>query len=618
MSYFSRAVGAFVTMLLLVGVISCSGSSSSPPTSNLSGTAATGAGIVGTVTIKDATGAEKSADTSADGSGKYDIDVSDMTPPFIVKVVPANGAGPTLYSYSDSADKVVNITSMTDLAMFIANGNAAMDSVYAVWNGSQLTASQVLSAQAVVNANLQAQINAAGLDATVYDFFTTTFNTDGTGIDAVLEAITVDTSSGTAMVSIVGLAGGSVTITADPSFTFDPAIDTSGINLGGGTGGVTNGDATIEANEELATIPVDIAGTYNLTFTELASGSGIADGTVTTFIVGTDGILKIGTDIVLGTPVFRNGFKTEAIWKDTVNGIEYALSALQAPPALPASVFNEINVGGINGGTFYGQYKLPSGGGTGGGTGGSTLGTPVIADDGTGSSASIAAFYRIAVTSVVNPGEISLFDVYLSSSGEAFSSGLGGNLAVVPNSGTANIYNTTLTNSSGQIHLLVDNAFGINSDMRLFDTGLNSYTAYYGLIANKIAEAPFNGGPSTAPTGDFMPQFFADRVGTYSVTAAVAPVAGGDTTFTLNSAYTLAIGSNGNVTLTTDSNTIDLTWSQTTDTYSDGASVSSVTFTRASDPLVKTVTVQFLNGILESVTVAPAAIPLPWRLEPVI
>ena len=154
--------------------------------------------------------------------------------------------------------------------------------------------------------------------------------------------------------------------------------------------------------------------------------------------------------------------------------------------------------------------------------------------------------------------------------------------------------------------------------MRLFDTGLNSYTAYDGLIANKIAEAPFNGGPSTAPTGDFMPQFFADRVGTYSVTAVVAPVAGGDTTFTLNSAYTLTIGLNGNVTLTTDSNTIDLTWSQTTDTYSDGASVSSVTFIRASDPLVKTVTVQFLNGILESVTVAPAAIPLPWRLEPVI
>ncbi len=627
MTHLHRIVSLLVAAVFAISLIACSSSSRAPTT--LSGTAATGAGIIGTVFVTDANGTERSVDTAADGSGRYTIDVSGMTPPFIIKIVPAGGTGATLYSYADSANMTINITPLTDLALFIANGNTDLTTAYTTWDGTQFSAASVRSSQATVNANLQAQITAAGLDATVYDFFSTAFDADNTGIDAVLDAITVDTSSGAVMLNVIGVAGGTVVIPAVAGFTFDPAIDTSGINVGGGntgggntgggsTGGVTNGDATIAANEILATIPADIAGTYDLVFSEFNPGSGITDGTMTTVIVGTDGILRVGNNIVLGTPVFRNGNEAEAIWKDTVNGNEYALSALQST-GIPASIFNEINVGAPDGSAFYGQYKVAAGGGTGGGTGGSTTGTPVVADDGTGAFAATAGFYRIAVSSLVNAGEITLFDVYLSSTGEAISTGLGGNLPSVPNSGTAKIYKTTLVNASGEIHLLVDGAFGTNSSLRLFETSSTggSYTTTYGLTANKIAEAPFNGGPSTAPSGTFLPQFFTDRAGGYSVSAASAPVIGSDTTFTLSGAYSLVIATDGSVSLATDGNTINLTWSENTDTFSDGT-ISNVTFTRTTDPAIRIVIVQFLNGNLESVTVTPSTpgVVGTWRLTP--
>ncbi len=112
---------------------------------------------------------------------------------------------------------------------------------------------------------------------------------------------------------------------------------------------------TLGANETAATIPASIAATYNLTFTENTAGSGIANGTTTSFIVGTDGTLSIDGSLVLGDPYLYRGNAQEAIWIDDANGLAYSLSSLTLG-------FNEINVS-INknydetGFIFYGQYR---------------------------------------------------------------------------------------------------------------------------------------------------------------------------------------------------------------------------------------------------------------------
>ena len=98
--------------LLLVGLLAGCGSggggSSSggggdvPPSAaptTVVGVAATGAPIVGTVTLKDVVGATRTATTSA--TGAFSLDVSGLTPPYILQVV-NNPGTVTLYSIATS------------------------------------------------------------------------------------------------------------------------------------------------------------------------------------------------------------------------------------------------------------------------------------------------------------------------------------------------------------------------------------------------------------------------------------------------------------------------------------------------------------------------------------
>lgn len=95
---------------------------------------------------------------------------------------------------------------------------------------------------------------------------------------------------------------------------------------------------TLGPNEEAATIPASIAGSYTLTFSESASGSGFGDGDEVTFDVGTDGTISVAGCPVAENPVLYRGNTAEAIWFDDNNGISFQLSNLDTG-------FNEINIG---------------------------------------------------------------------------------------------------------------------------------------------------------------------------------------------------------------------------------------------------------------------------------
>lgn len=186
-----------VTMLFALSAFAlmsgCSSDSTPAPTT-LTGTAATGAPIDGTVTVKDAKGVEKDIATSADGS--FTLDVEGMTAPYLLKIMPSSG--PTLYSYASQNGQTVNLTPTTNLAMNLAASPTTLDAMYAGWDGTAVTATQVATAEGTVRANLVTQINAAGLDAATFNFLTTAFTADSTGIDGVLDniTITVDTTTG--------------------------------------------------------------------------------------------------------------------------------------------------------------------------------------------------------------------------------------------------------------------------------------------------------------------------------------------------------------------------------------------------------------------------------------
>ncbi|HFD11556.1 MAG TPA: hypothetical protein ENJ32_03665 [Crenotrichaceae bacterium] len=236
-------------LTLIIGVVfslslsSCGGSDSATSDvaeSTLSGTVATGAAFVGTLNIMGSIGNQISDVTIVD-DGFYSVNVDDLVAPFILQAIPSDSSMATLYSYAASANSTVNVTQLTTLAIFIANGNVELDSYYTSWasNAASFTQQSLLSSQAIINSNLSTVFQNNGLDATSYDFFSTSFIANGSGIDGVLDSTSVNLADGNI----------SITVQENAAFNFDLSTDVSAINIGSNTntGGSTPTEETSSA-----------------------------------------------------------------------------------------------------------------------------------------------------------------------------------------------------------------------------------------------------------------------------------------------------------------------------------------------------------------------------------
>ena len=220
-----RFAGVLLALLAALLLSACGGgggggSSSSGPT--LSGTAATGAPVSGFVYVTDSNGVEVNAPINEDGS--FSVSVAGMTAPFILRAIPDDCPDCVLFSFASSSDITVNITPLTTLSLHLASGGSLAD-LYAAWsaNFDALDDASITDIQSVINANFAELFGTFGVDATFYDFMHAEFNADGTGIDGVLDMLTIslDYNGETFTVAIDG-----------ESYSWNPEIDTSGINIG--------------------------------------------------------------------------------------------------------------------------------------------------------------------------------------------------------------------------------------------------------------------------------------------------------------------------------------------------------------------------------------------------
>lgn len=190
----------------------------------VSGTAATGIAIDGSVNVFGSNGGS-ALDVPIGASGNYSVDVTGLTAPFFISAVPTNVNQAVQYSFA-AAPGTANISEMTTLALFYANGGQNPASLINTWPANQANVSSNLAnAQATVNANFvgvfEAISPALNIDFSTYDFFTTRFNI-GDNFDQILDLLDVNISGGTPVINVDG-----------NSFAFDPNIDTNGINIGG-------------------------------------------------------------------------------------------------------------------------------------------------------------------------------------------------------------------------------------------------------------------------------------------------------------------------------------------------------------------------------------------------
>lgn len=160
-----------------------------PPTT-VSGVAATGAPLaLATVTLKDQNGVTKTKIT--DALGAYSIDITGLTPPFLLQVVSANGTT-TLFSAA-SAGGTANIHPFTNLAVqtyYQAALGTPASSTFAVVSSSSLLPSQTDLGNLATTLNgilgptlLQVGVSSPG----AFNIFSTAFTANQPGFDQLLQ-----------------------------------------------------------------------------------------------------------------------------------------------------------------------------------------------------------------------------------------------------------------------------------------------------------------------------------------------------------------------------------------------------------------------------------------------
>jgi hypothetical protein len=225
-------IGRISVLLLLLTACGGGGGGGDPTgpggggTTTISGTAAAGAPIVGIVNIKGANGATASSAIELDGY--YSIDVSNLTAPYILYAEGAVGDKTiSIYSAAVSAG-TINITPITDFILRNALG-APAEGAYDNWNSVQVDESSLIEAENDVQNQLAPMLAGAGV-ATEVDLISTAFDTNHTGMDAVLDGL--DISYNGSMATITNNLTGS-------SYTDDISLANDGTGLPASDQGAT-------------------------------------------------------------------------------------------------------------------------------------------------------------------------------------------------------------------------------------------------------------------------------------------------------------------------------------------------------------------------------------------
>jgi hypothetical protein len=173
----------------------------------LSGVVAVGAPLVGMVFVKDSSTPVAIVRTTTIGSnGAYSVDVSGMTPPFVLRAEgTANGHTYTVHSAAVAADLggTINITQLTNLIVDNVAGQLA-DAYYQGGNFSSLTPAALSAEVAILKARLLPVLTALGVDASI-DLLRSPFTPLVSALDNALDVLVVTINSSTNVATITNI-----------------------------------------------------------------------------------------------------------------------------------------------------------------------------------------------------------------------------------------------------------------------------------------------------------------------------------------------------------------------------------------------------------------------------
>ena len=213
----SRLLWGSLATLLLFLIAGCGGSdqTSQPSTTRtVSGVAATGAPILGTITLKDKNGLQRGP-IATDLNGNFSIDVTGLASPFLLKVDWLSGTQPfTLFSLATEPG-TANINPFTNLMLRLAtNSDPAANFGGSKPDTSQLGKANILAAQVRVQALFAPLLTKYGI--TSFDPVSGAYAaTPDNKLDTMLDLVSVSINNG--ILSLTNKLDGSMIGTCDIS-----------------------------------------------------------------------------------------------------------------------------------------------------------------------------------------------------------------------------------------------------------------------------------------------------------------------------------------------------------------------------------------------------------------
>ncbi len=192
-----RRSGAWLFLAMALGmmVAGCgAGVVSSAPT--VSGVAAAGAPLSGTVYLKDSSNPahELSAPAAADGS--FSFNVSGLTPPFLLKAAGnANGSDYAYYSFAAAAG-VANVNPLSHLAVAEANSSDDLASLYAAPDPARMQSIRSALDNVVGSLRTVFRPTLVRFGADGVNFITDGYAANHKGLDLMLDLIAISVSNG--------------------------------------------------------------------------------------------------------------------------------------------------------------------------------------------------------------------------------------------------------------------------------------------------------------------------------------------------------------------------------------------------------------------------------------
>src|SRR6266571_841702 len=225
----STKTASFLISLLILISQGCGGGGSAGSKATVSGTAAFGAPAANaTITVKGTNGVSKTTATGADG--KYSLDVTGLSAPFLLRVDLATGSA--LYSVGGQAG-VINIHPFTDLIIqtwYKVQNKTIVAAFNDPANNLPPSATEVKVIAVVAKEITQKWLADNGIDPATFDLISTPFDANSAGFDKVLDLTTVD-ANGVITISD-GTTTQTTTVTAN---TTDGSATISTTTSSGGT-----------------------------------------------------------------------------------------------------------------------------------------------------------------------------------------------------------------------------------------------------------------------------------------------------------------------------------------------------------------------------------------------